>query len=232
MIHFDMRLQELNDVVASTTDPAFAVDGAGSISAWNSAAEAMFALSACEAIGRQCHEVVNGTDECGAVCSADCAVGKAVAKRKPVGNFDLQIQTAHGLQWCNVAVLAADGENGGGGRYSIHTLCRNDFRTRLDLLVRELLVRDFVVTGAGLAGEQLTARVAFTRALPTRQDNLSARELEVLKLLAKGVTATAIAALLHLSRITVKNHVSHILHKLHSHTRMEAIRRAEKAGLI
>jgi|SRR5450759_4976707 DNA-binding CsgD family transcriptional regulator len=231
MIRLYMRLNEIKELVANTSDPSFAVDSSGRIAASNSAAEAMFALSACDAIGRQCHEVVNGTDECGPVCSSDCTVGQAVGKHDLVGNFDLQVQTANGMQWCNVAVLVADGENST-TRYLIHIVCRNDFRTRLDLLVRELLVRDFVVTGAGLPGEQMTARISLIRSLPTRENNLSAREHEVLKLLAKGVTATAIAALLHISRTTVKNHVQHILRKLNAHTRMEAIRRAEHAGLI
>ena len=65
-----MRLGEIKELVASTYDPAFAVDGSGCIAAWNSAAEAMFGLSACDAIGRRCNEIVQGTDECGPVCSA------------------------------------------------------------------------------------------------------------------------------------------------------------------
>jgi DNA-binding NarL/FixJ family response regulator len=50
--------------------------------------------------------------------------------------------------------------------------------------------------------------------------------------LAKGVTTAAIAERLGISRTTVNNHVQHILHKLNAHSRLEAIRRAEHAGLI
>jgi DNA-binding NarL/FixJ family response regulator len=53
-----------------------------------------------------------------------------------------------------------------------------------------------------------------------------------LKLLAKGRATEAIAKQLHISRTTVNNHVQHILNKLNAHTRLEAIRRAEHAGLI
>jgi DNA-binding NarL/FixJ family response regulator len=61
---------------------------------------------------------------------------------------------------------------------------------------------------------------------------LTNRELEVLRLLAKGATTGAIANQLHISRTTVNNHIQRLLHKLNAHSRLEAIRRAERAGLI
>lgn len=224
-----MRLREIAELTANTSDPSFVVDGEGCIAAWNRAAEAMFALSASDAIGRRCNEVVRGTDECGPVCSADCIIHQAVGKHHPGGSFDLQVQTASGIQWCNVTVLIA-GENSTSG-YAILIVRSVDFRKRLDLLVRELLVREFVATGTGLPSEQATAPIVL-KPSPARENILSARERDVLKLLAKGVTTTAVAALLRINRATVNNHVRHILHKLNSHTRLEAIRRAEHARLI
>jgi len=61
---------------------------------------------------------------------------------------------------------------------------------------------------------------------------LTDRELEILRLLGKGSTTSEVADQLHISRTTVNNHVQHILRKLDAHTRLEAIRRAEHAGLI
>jgi len=127
-------------------------------------------------------------------------------------------------------VRVADGENST-TRYAIHVVRPIDFRKRLDLLVRDLLVREFVVSGTGLPGEQATTPIVF-KPPHTRENILSTRECDVLKLLAKGVTTTAVAARLRISRATVNNHVRHILRKLNSHTRLEAIRRAEHAGLI
>jgi PAS domain S-box-containing protein len=225
-----MRLRGIRELVASTADPSFAVDGFGRIAAWNSAAEAMFALSACAAIGRQCNEIVQGTDECGPVCSANCTTQQAVRKHRPVGNFDLQVQTANGMQWCNVSVLIAAGENST-TRHSIHIVRQIDVRKRLEVLMVELLARNFVATGTGLPAGQATTLTASTRSL-SRETNLSARECEVLKLLGKGVTTTAVGEQLHISRTTVNNHVQHILRKLDSHTRLEAFHRAERAGLI
>jgi DNA-binding NarL/FixJ family response regulator len=51
---------------------------------------------------------------------------------------------------------------------------------------------------------------------------LSAREAEVLKLLAKGLSNKAIAARMRISSSTVKRHVENILRKLHMKNRVEA----------
>ena len=105
-----MRPEEIKRMTESTSDPAFAVDGQGLIVAWNRAAEALFALPASEAIGRPCGDIVQGTDECGSVCSQDCTVRRALGKGHPISNFDLQVETVSGKQWCNTSVLVA--ENG------------------------------------------------------------------------------------------------------------------------
>jgi len=52
---------------------------------------------------------------------------------------------------------------------------------------------------------------------------LTERELEVLKLVAKGMSNRDIADHLYISENTVKNHVRSILEKLHLHSRMEAV---------
>jgi PAS domain S-box-containing protein len=220
-----MRIREIKDLVDSTSDSAFAADGSGHIVAWNHAAEAMFGLPADEAIGKTCGEIIQGADECGPVCSADCTVQQAVRRHHPVGNFDLQVETANGKQWCNISVLIAD-EASSTLPYSIHIVRQEDVRKRL-----ELLVRDFVVTGTGMPPEQATTLISSAHA-PARETELSERERDVLKLLAKGVTTTTVAEQLHISRTTVNNHIQHILRKLDVHTRLEAIRRAEHAGLI
>ena len=220
-----MLIREITELVNSTSDSAFAADGSGHIVAWNRAAETMFGMSAPDAMGKRCGEIMQGLDECGPVCSADCTVQQAVRKHHPVGNFDLHIQTANGRQWCNVSVLIANEANST-MPYSIHIVRQIDVRKRL-----ELLLRDFVVTGTGLSTEQATTLISSAHA-PARETELSERERDVLKLLARGVTTTTVAKQLHISRTTVNNHVQHILRKLGAHTRLEAIRRAEHAGLI
>jgi DNA-binding NarL/FixJ family response regulator len=60
---------------------------------------------------------------------------------------------------------------------------------------------------------------------------LTGREREVLELIAQGQVNQAIAARLHLSHKTVRNHVSNILAKLQVADRAQAVAQARDAGL-
>ena len=61
---------------------------------------------------------------------------------------------------------------------------------------------------------------------------LTSRELEVLKLVAKGLNNRDIGQELFISENTVKNHVRNILEKLHLHSRMEAVVYAVREKLL
>jgi len=61
---------------------------------------------------------------------------------------------------------------------------------------------------------------------------LTDREMEVLKLVAKGASNRDIAKALFISENTVKNHVRNILEKLQIHSRMEAVMVAVREKLI
>jgi two-component system nitrate/nitrite response regulator NarL len=58
---------------------------------------------------------------------------------------------------------------------------------------------------------------------PPVRARLTARELEILDLIALGLSNKEIARELHIERATVKNHVHNILDKLHVGTRMAAV---------
>jgi len=61
---------------------------------------------------------------------------------------------------------------------------------------------------------------------------LSERELEVLQLLAEGLTNQEIAARLFLTLNTVKVHTRNIYSKLNVHSRTQAIARSQELGLL
>jgi LuxR family maltose regulon positive regulatory protein len=63
-------------------------------------------------------------------------------------------------------------------------------------------------------------------------DPLTAREFEVLRLLATGVPNQGIADQLYVTLDTVKKHVTHVLAKLGAANRTEAVARARQLGLI
>jgi len=64
------------------------------------------------------------------------------------------------------------------------------------------------------------------------RSELSDREIEVLKLIANGNDNTLIAAELHISPKTVKNHISNILMKLQIENRIQAAVYAVRSGIV
>lgn len=71
-----------------------------------------------------------------------------------------------------------------------------------------------------------------TAAPAPASDILSRRELDILGLLAKGLTLTAIAEILSISEHTVTTHVKKIYKKLNVHSRGEAVYEARQLHLI
>ncbi len=66
----------------------------------------------------------------------------------------------------------------------------------------------------------------------TIRSELSDREIEVLKLIANGKDNALIAAELHISPKTVKNHISNILMKLQIENRIQAAVYAVRSGIV
>ena len=61
---------------------------------------------------------------------------------------------------------------------------------------------------------------------------LTERELEILRLLAEGLTKREVAAILFLSYSTVHSHTKSIYHKLDGTSRGDVVERARELGLI
>lgn len=67
---------------------------------------------------------------------------------------------------------------------------------------------------------------------PPEQDLLSDREMEVLRLMAKGMSNKEIGRALWIGETTVKTHVSHILRKMGQNDRTQAVLAAVQSGLV
>jgi DNA-binding NarL/FixJ family response regulator len=96
------------------------------------------------------------------------------------------------------------------------------------------------VAGNALLAPSVTRRLieAFSRRppeaapSPTRLASLTARERDILLLLARGRTNAEIAAELFVSEATVKTHIGHLLAKLGLRDRVQAVILAYETGLI
>jgi len=79
---------------------------------------------------------------------------------------------------------------------------------------------------------KLIAQMGRAEAPEAPVEPLSEREVEVLRLAAKGYTNKAIGAQLAISDRTVQGHLARIYDKLHANSRTEAVMRAVTLGLI
>jgi DNA-binding NarL/FixJ family response regulator len=97
-----------------------------------------------------------------------------------------------------------------------------------------------VAAGEALLAPSVTKRVIeqyVGSARPSRErphglDDLTARELEVLQLIARGLSNAEIAKELFVSETTVKTHVAHVLTKLRLRDRVQAVVLAYESGVV
>jgi DNA-binding NarL/FixJ family response regulator len=95
-----------------------------------------------------------------------------------------------------------------------------------------------VASGEALLSPAITKRVIkqfarIPRPEPPRQlDELTERELEVFRLIARGLSNNEIGRELYISDTTVKTHITHILMKLNLRDRVQAVVLAHESGLV
>jgi DNA-binding NarL/FixJ family response regulator len=80
--------------------------------------------------------------------------------------------------------------------------------------------------------EEYAAWPEAPRSTPPELDELTPRELEVLALVAHGLTNTEIAERLVVSRATAKTHVARTMMKLHARARAQLVMLAYQTGLV
>jgi DNA-binding NarL/FixJ family response regulator len=96
----------------------------------------------------------------------------------------------------------------------------------------ETLLRAIEKVAAGETFVDPALMSALTQARGGNTDVLTAREREILQLLADGMSNADVAAQLFISQETVKSHVRHILTKLEADTRTQAVAIALRDAMI
>jgi DNA-binding NarL/FixJ family response regulator len=187
-----------------------------------------------------------GYDVTAAVGDGAQAVRVAAAARPDVVVLDLQLPDLSGVEvirgvlaaapQARVLVLSASGEQSdvleavkaGATGYLVKSAQHDEFLTA----VQRTADGDAVFT-AGLAGLVLGEFRRMATDDPAAPDTprLTEREIEVLRLVAKGLSYKEIAERLVLSHRTVQNHVQNTLSKLQLHNRVELTRYAIQQGL-
>jgi two-component system, NarL family, response regulator len=101
-------------------------------------------------------------------------------------------------------------------------------------VLKEAPVGDIIacVRAVASGGIWIPHKVGARLAKRVSDQDLTPRELEVLRVLAVGKCNKEIGAIFNISEATVKVHVTHILEKLHVSSRAEAISVAAKLGFV
>ncbi|MEU5664619.1 response regulator transcription factor [Streptomyces longwoodensis] len=169
------------------------------------------------------------------VGAGDAIVDAALAHRPDVALLDIELPGRSGLDaaadlreqapGCRVLILTTFGRPG-------------YLRRAMDAGAAGFLVKDGPVEElAGairrvLTGETVVDPALAAAALSAGPNPLTARERDVLEAAADGATVADVAARLHLSESTVRNHLSAAIGKTGTRNRMEALREARHQGWL
>jgi PAS domain S-box-containing protein len=218
---------ELYNLLENAGDAAFVVDQQGLILYWSHKAEDLLGFRREQAVLRNCADVLSGCDDGGApVCCRDCRVLEITRKSGTVAAYDLRAATASGgHKWLNVSIVMVR-VNRGRTPVVVHLMRDIEERKRLEVVTKDILV------GVGRLTGQQADRILHQGRPESPVFDLTAREKTILRSLALGRNSGVIADELHISRVTVRNHIQHILRKLQCHSRLEAVVRATREGVI
>lgn len=209
---------ELLSSLYRAPNPLYATDENNRIIACNHAAEQLLGLRAADSVGKRCYAVIAGMDIYGNdFCSHECNVVKMVRRNRVVKRFDMDLRHTSGdviRTHCTILVVPGPSAS----RFNIVHLLEE---------ARE---------GAAKAKCIETTYVPDRPPRPTpsssAQVKLTTREQQVLRMLATGAGTRYIADSLFISPTTVRTHVRNLLHKLHAHSRLEAVLNALRDHLI
>ena len=104
------------------------------------------------------------------------------------------------------------------------------FRAFADLCITRQIITAIKAVHAG--NTHFPKRIEARLLERKQRDGLSAREIEILELLSKGLTNKTIGQALGISKFTVRNHVNRILEKLEVCDRTEASTVAIEQGIL
>ncbi len=205
------EIAPLFESLALSPDPVFVTDRHNRIVFWNRSAERMLGYTADEAAGASCAGMLGGCDVHGnRYCAETCPVTQMGARGEPVREFGLRLRSKDGrtvlvdVSMLNLVVRPPD------GFFLAHIL-------------KPTLAAEVAPRGLHKEDPPRSALIAVRESPDARARKLTAREVDVLGMLAAGHPTPEIASRLHISNLTARNHIQNTLDKLEVHSKAEAV---------
>jgi PAS domain S-box-containing protein len=200
----------LFESLVQSPDPVFATDRHLSVIFWNLSCERLFGFTDEEIVGASCANALVGCDAFGnRYCSEHCPVTQMAARGETIRHFGLRLRAKDGRMIpMDVSVL--------------HLAVRPPDH----FVLAHILKPSEPPMHAAEAPGQSPPRpmlVAIRESPDARARKLTAREVEVLGMLAAGRSTPEISGRLHISNLTARNHIQNILEKLEVHSKSEAV---------
>lgn len=202
----------------ATYDGIYAVDLRQRIVFWSPTAERLLGHQAKDVMGKVCHEVVGGRDGRNfRVCRPDCPVMVNARRGRSSADYDILCRLPSGKsRWLNVSIAVP--KKSSSDAYVVH-FCRDVGRRRQ---LEEFAEKASAALRTVLA-EDPREPIAEAAAGPTPLPKLSRREIQVLRMLAAGMSTSQMAESMEVRQVTARNHVARLLSKLGVESRLQAV---------
>jgi DNA-binding CsgD family transcriptional regulator len=213
------------DIVKRADGPAIATDKKSRVLGWNQPARDLFEhADGRNVVGKPLHSALDVRDSSGnRIDFSQMPLHQMVTRGEPVHGFEIEARKKSGdsirLLVSVVVVLGPRKST-----WEVVYLLRPIFRRRkADEVIERVLANP-------ANGRNALDRSANSE--DKKRPDLTRRQADVLRLLAQGLSNEEIATSLFLSVYTVRSHVQSILEKLGVHSKVEAVSRAFRDGLI
>jgi PAS domain S-box-containing protein len=206
-------VHEAIDLLSKSGEAAFAIDSGDRIVYWNRGCEELLGFEPQKVLGKHCYDVMGGRDDQGNIyCYRNCPVAhQAREEDEPdVHPFHLLVKDKAG----NEKRLAVS-------MFSVAAL--KPSLTAVIHVIREEGASPSALEKSLAESVANAPQARWPMSAPEAKVELTAREKEILRCLAEGLSTPAISDRLFIAPVTVRNHVQNILQKLDVHTKLAAV---------
>ena len=221
-----MTADALLSALAAASCGAYAVSVDQMIVFWNRAAERILGYTSQEVLGRRCYEVVSGLAPGGLTpeCLGGCPSIHYLRAGLVPAPVKLQLLCSSGeRKWVSVTPMVVAGI-----LRDAPLLVHLFDESQEDAAPASVALRDALsASGAAIVPDRPEAP-----STPAEKPVLSRRELEVLRLMALGWETQRIAVELGISRHTVRNHIRNLRQRLNASTKLDAVVKGLRLGIL